>query len=72
MASNVGKFGDWTSRASRSGGCEECSKVSFPLHPLSCYALNKMRYTDEVRGAYTEKLVHQNGGFLFLVTTRLL
>ena len=45
---------------SRSGGCEECSMVSFPLHPLSCCALNKMRYTDGVRGAYTEKVVHQN------------
>ena len=38
--------------------------------PLGCYALNKMRCTDEVHGAYTKKLVHQNGG-TFLVTTRL-
>ena len=48
-ASNIGEFEDWTGRASRSGGCKECSTVSFPLHPLCCYALNKMRYTDEVR-----------------------
>ena len=34
--------------------------------------LLRARYTDEVRGAYMEKLVHQNGGFLFLVTMRLL
>ena len=52
------------SGASRSGGCEECLKVvSFPLHPLGCYALNKMRYTDEVRGAYTEKLVQQRASY---------